>query len=177
MLRSLREYAFRASLDVPRHVNRTLSKGTADNTTLHWQAGWSQLVPMNTTSERTVYGTDWAFAAVAAAASVMGAAAVLPLYYGCWTLGRRVSLNPLEIAKAFGAPLLDDVGGGGGGSNGDGGRAAADAEAAQLVRRVGAKRVRYTVVEEVLSDRDESEDGGASRNEVSRLCFVVDMER
>ncbi len=69
-------------------------------------------MPMNATSERAVYSTGWAIAAVAVAASVMGAAAVLPLYYGCWTLSRRVSLNPLETAKALGTPLVDAIGGG-----------------------------------------------------------------
>lgn len=37
--------------------------------------------------------------------------AIIPLYYGFWSLGRPVSLNPLEIARAFGAPLLDGVDG------------------------------------------------------------------
>ncbi len=43
------------------------------------------------------------------------------------------------------------------------------------MHRVGAKRVRYTLVEEVLNVRDEGGEAGATRNDVRRLCFVVDI--
>jgi hypothetical protein len=35
--------------------------------------------------------------------------AILPLYQGYQHLGRSVSLHPLEIARAFGAPLFDGI--------------------------------------------------------------------
>ncbi|KAH5324198.1 hypothetical protein HBI12_086820 [Parastagonospora nodorum] len=35
----------------------------------------------------------------------------MPLYHGYWHLGRSVSLNPLEIARAFGAPMFDGLDG------------------------------------------------------------------
>ncbi|CAI6332264.1 unnamed protein product [Periconia digitata] len=38
--------------------------------------------------------------------SFLSVIAIAPLYQGFWQLGRPVSLNPLEIARAFGAPLL-----------------------------------------------------------------------
>jgi hypothetical protein len=59
--------------------------------------------------------------------------AILPLYYGYWKLGRSVSLSPLEIARAFGAPVLDGL---------DGNVSAADVECAR-----GHVYVRYGVVE------------------------------
>jgi hypothetical protein len=43
--------------------------------------------------------------------SLVGIAAILPLYAGFWELGRKVTLNPLEIARAFGAPALDGLDG------------------------------------------------------------------
>ncbi|KAH6866563.1 hypothetical protein BKA58DRAFT_441565 [Alternaria rosae] len=31
---------------------------------------------------------------------------VLPVYWGFWQLGRKVTLGPLEISQAFGAPII-----------------------------------------------------------------------
>ncbi len=59
--------------------------------------------------ERIVYRTDWRTAAAAIAISFLGVAATLPLYWRWWRLGRSVTLSPVEIAKAFGAPLLRGV--------------------------------------------------------------------
>jgi hypothetical protein len=44
-----------------------------------------------------------------AALSLVVVLAILPLYQGYQYLGRNVSLHPLEIARAFGAPLFDGV--------------------------------------------------------------------
>lgn len=35
---------------------------------------------------------------------------VIPLFHSFWEFGRDVSLNPLEIAKAFNAEILQDQG-------------------------------------------------------------------
>ncbi|OAG09483.1 uncharacterized protein CC84DRAFT_1137177 [Paraphaeosphaeria sporulosa] len=43
--------------------------------------------------------------------SLIGVVAVVPLYYGFWEMGRKVSLNPLEIARAFGAPFMEGLDG------------------------------------------------------------------
>lgn len=45
------------------------------------------------------------------AASIQGFAILLTatLYWGWWQLGRHVSFSPIEIAKAFDAPLLQEV--------------------------------------------------------------------
>jgi hypothetical protein len=59
--------------------------------------------------------------------------ALIPLYYGYWTLGRVVSLSPLEVARAFGSPLFDGL---------DGNVSAADIECAR-----GHVGVKYGVVE------------------------------
>lgn len=32
-----------------------------------------------------------------------------PTYWGWWRLGRQVSMSPLEIARAFNAPILQDA--------------------------------------------------------------------
>jgi hypothetical protein len=49
--------------------------------------------------------------AVGMAISFASILSLFPLHYGYWHLGRVVSLNPLEIARAFGAPLFEGVDG------------------------------------------------------------------
>ncbi|KAH7068201.1 hypothetical protein BKA63DRAFT_423047 [Paraphoma chrysanthemicola] len=65
--------------------------------------------------------------------SILGVASALPLYHGFWELGRDVSLNPLEIARAFGTPLLDGMEG--------------NATAADIELERGHLTVRYGAVE------------------------------
>jgi hypothetical protein len=57
------------------------------------------------------YDVSFVFMALGMVASFGVAAAIVPLFYGYWELGRNVSLNPLEIARAYGAPLFDGVDG------------------------------------------------------------------
>lgn len=40
---------------------------------------------------------------------ILAILAVAPVYFGWWKLGVRVTMSPLEIAKAFEAPLLKNV--------------------------------------------------------------------
>lgn len=58
-----------------------------------------------------VYAMDVVFMALGLIVSFTGVLAILPLSHGYWELGRCVSLNPLEIARAFGAPLFEGVDG------------------------------------------------------------------
>jgi hypothetical protein len=51
---------------------------------------------------------------------------------GYWTLGRNVSMSPLEIAKAFNAPLLES--------------ADSNADVKSLMRVVGERSVKYGAV-------------------------------
>lgn len=41
---------------------------------------------------------------------LVDAVVVFPLFIGWWKLGRKVSLSPVEMAKAFGASLLAKTG-------------------------------------------------------------------
>lgn len=54
------------------------------------------------------YQTNYHFLAGAIAATFFSMLCVLPVYWGYWELGRNVSLDPFEIAQAFGAPMLMD---------------------------------------------------------------------
>lgn len=42
----------------------------------------------------------------ALSATILCVLLILPVYWGFWELGRRVSLNPIEVANAFHAPML-----------------------------------------------------------------------
>jgi hypothetical protein len=64
------------------------------------------------------------------------------LYWGWWQLGRRVSFSPIEIAKAFDAPLLQNVN--------------TNSRAKDLLRDVGNLRIRYGAVSQtqpLMDDR------------------------
>jgi hypothetical protein len=127
----MRELGLRAAIDAAAYANRSdLFAASVDFAPI--AAGWAQTLRFNNSATRTVYRTDAAFVLSALTASVVGVLAVAPLYYGWWQLGRNVSLNPLEIAKAFRAPLL-------GGVN-------SNADRVQLAAVVGHKRVRYGAV-------------------------------
>jgi hypothetical protein len=95
-------------------------------------ANWTQTVRFDGVDERVVFKTHWEFVAVGVAVTLLGWAAVLPLYYGWWRLGRNVTLSPLETAVAFDAPLLR-------------GAVPSNASAEHIVHRVGGVKVRYGV--------------------------------
>ncbi|KAL1639375.1 hypothetical protein SLS58_007956 [Diplodia intermedia] len=54
---------------------------------------------------RTVYVSHYRYLAAALGVVVADALAVLPLFVGWWALGRRATMSPLELAKAFQSPL------------------------------------------------------------------------
>ncbi|KAI9822913.1 MAG: hypothetical protein M1832_002938 [Thelocarpon impressellum] len=82
--------------------------------------------------DRAVYESNMLFLALATAATALGTLAVLPTFYGYWTLGRTTSLSPIETAKAFNAPLLRSPD--------------SNAEVDELLDRIGGRRVRYGMV-------------------------------
>jgi hypothetical protein len=57
--------------------------------------------------------------------------AILSTYWGWWRLGREVSMSPLEIARAFGAPLLET--------------ADPNATGDDLKRELGTQEIRFAV--------------------------------
>jgi hypothetical protein len=96
MLDAMREIAFRTSV----RAGRDLANVTDAKQQVEYH-GWAT---------HSIYVTDYRYMA---AAMVLGIASVLAIgqtFYGWWELGRTVSLSPLEIAKAFNAPLLAQVG-------------------------------------------------------------------
>lgn len=85
----------------------------------------------------SIYRTHYPYLAGAVAVNVCAIIIVITAFMGYWHLGRNVSLSPLEIAKAFNAPLLADQD-----SNGS---------ASSFVKNVGDKAVRYGAVARTAS--------------------------
>ncbi|KAM0712536.1 hypothetical protein Q7P37_011633 [Cladosporium fusiforme] len=92
--------------------------------------------------DETVYEVQPQWLAGAFVAIIMASLSIMPTYWGWWRLGRPVSMSPLEIAKAFDAPLMQ--------------RADPNGTAGDHLRTVGDTRVRYgshaTVAEQLESD-------------------------
>lgn len=64
--------------------------------------------------------------------SLLGALFVLlvaPMFWGWWEIGRKVTLNPIEIAKAFDAPFFQGLG--------------SNSTETELVRNTGSRLLRY----------------------------------
>lgn len=76
-----------------------------------------------------VYASNWTFFGIAVGVMFLEALITLFLIWGWEKLGREVSRDPFEIAKAMGAPLLNH-----GSSN---------TSAPQILDTLGSKRVRY----------------------------------
>jgi hypothetical protein len=91
---------------------------------------WTQSVNVTGTETLTVYTIP--HLACAVVASLLGVAAVAPLYYGWWELRRDVSFNPLEVANVFDAPILKHVN--------------RNVTAWRIAKQAGFRRVRYNKV-------------------------------
>jgi hypothetical protein len=82
------------------------------------------------------------------------------LYWGWWQLGRHVSFSPIEIAKAFDAPLLQDVN--------------TNSRAKDLLRDVGNLRIRYGAVSQrqpLLGERKQDTTPSTLGEPRDRLVF------
>jgi len=117
ILNSLNTIAFRLSLSAAKWPYR--------NTSIPYPP---QLLTMNQTSTINVYSSDIRFLVASTVITLAFIMMIVPTFVGWWELGRNVSLDPIEIAKAFDAPLLK-----GPGSN---------APLGKLVTTMGAREVK-----------------------------------
>jgi len=101
-----------------------------------------QEVEVAMTFDETVYEVQPQSLAAAFTLIVMACLSIIPTYWGWWRLGRPVSMSPLEVAKAFDAPLMQ--------------QADPNGTINDHLRSVGNTRVRYgyhaTVAEQLQSD-------------------------
>ena len=96
ILNAMREIAFRAALQVGQNASYPNS---------------TQQLPYSGEHQQTIYRSDHRFTVAATAVSLLGVFAILPTFFGFTRLGRAVTLSPIEVAKAFDAPVLHDVAG------------------------------------------------------------------
>ena len=52
------------------------------------------------------YESSFAFLSIAVALAWLNILVIAPMFWGWWDLGRKVSLDPIEVAEAFDAPVL-----------------------------------------------------------------------
>lgn len=57
-------------------------------------------------STRNIYLTNYKYVVGSAVVMMIAILAVIPTFEGFWHLGRSISMNPIEVAKAFDAPIL-----------------------------------------------------------------------
>ena len=91
-----------------------------------------QSVTAIATGTHTIYKTNYTFTALATFVSLLPILVVLLTFHGSQHLGRQVSLSPIEVARAFGAPILRN-------SN-------SNADARALLKQVGYRPVKYGVI-------------------------------
>lgn len=89
----------------------------------------SQAVNLSESTTTPVYRVNYAYAAVAMGVTLLTSLCISVLLKDWKLLGREFSMSPLELAKAFNAPLLAEVG--------------SNSTAAEISQAVGLKRVRY----------------------------------
>ena len=76
-----------------------------------------------------VHKSQYAYLAIAMAIIILATLCVFIMLLGWWKLGRQVTLSPIEVAKAFVAPSLND--------------AKSNANIDGLLKAVAHRRLRY----------------------------------
>lgn len=111
-----------------------------------------QYVQATQTSTELVFKVQYQYLLGAVAVMLFSVAAIVPTFLGFWVIGRETSLSPLEIAKAFNAPLLHNV-------------KLSNAPIEDLVKEIGETVVKYGEVRfkmdhgsMVLLDQDHPDD-------------------
>ncbi|KAL1593312.1 hypothetical protein SLS60_010920 [Paraconiothyrium brasiliense] len=99
LLRKINTLSFVAGLYLNGAPTTDVSKRKAANMP-------SQTVLTSVTGIVEEYNTNFSYVAGALVATFATVILVLPVYWGFWQLGRKVTLGPLEITHAFGAPII-----------------------------------------------------------------------
>ncbi|KAK5168607.1 uncharacterized protein LTR77_005916 [Saxophila tyrrhenica] len=151
IMAKLNELMFRTGVYVAQHydddyLRPLLDEGLESNST----------VPGSLISPVEVFHSDMSYFAGAAAVQLLAILAILVTFYGWWDLGRSATLSPLEIAKAFDAPMLVDVLGNSSGN--------------EIAKVEGCRKVKYGAI-----SNGASEAGSFEPSERQRLG-IADME-
>ena len=127
ILTALHEIMFRTALE---------AAGAADSVFIQNAQGDRTFATTNTvhakqTIVQNVFLSHYGYLCGALAVMSLGILSVIPTFYGWWRLGRPMTLSPLETAKAFNAPLLDQK------------PSHSNADVDRLMKDIGSRPVRY----------------------------------
>lgn len=111
MINTMQSLAFRTTVAMATAPDSLFATSLTGATLADLRSTWTQRIPITGYRTVPVYHTSPLLVALGIAVSLIGVVAVVPLYYGFWEMGRKVSLNPLETARAFGAPLMEGLDG------------------------------------------------------------------
>ncbi|KAF2793182.1 hypothetical protein K505DRAFT_306284 [Melanomma pulvis-pyrius CBS 109.77] len=111
VLDKMQSLAFRITVDMANSDGSVFAPTFTGASLENLRKSWQQPVAVSGSRRETVYKTNRVFVALGVLISVAGVVAIFPLYTGFWEMGRKVSLNPLEVARAFGAPLMEGMDG------------------------------------------------------------------
>ena len=118
VLSALNQIAFRVSMYASTYPYRYTNAAPAP-----------QVITMTETSNINIFHSEHKYLIANTVLTIFFMGLVLPSFIGWWDLGRRVTLDPIEIAKAFDAPIFQ-----GPGSN---------ATMRQLAQDYGQRSIRY----------------------------------
>jgi hypothetical protein len=111
MLTTMQSLAFRTTVSMATTDPSTYAPTFASQAVTSLRAPWTQRITVSGHRKYPTYRTSPLLVTLGVLISLLSMAAMIPLYKGFWELGRAVSLNPLELARAFGAPMLEGLDG------------------------------------------------------------------
>ena len=111
MISKMQSLAFRTTVAMATAPGDLYTRNLTSSALADERSLWKQQVHVTGYRTLSLYHTSPLLVALGIIVSVAGVLAILPLYYGFWELGRKVTLNPLEIARAFGSPIMEDLDG------------------------------------------------------------------
>lgn len=114
MLAAMNEITLRAAIDLSNQSSSwscaTCTQPEVQSPNLaHVNRTTSQQVSAPIIKSFNAYQTDLAWLISGCAIIAVACIAVVPMYWGWWNLDRSFTLDPLETAKAFDAPILWDA--------------------------------------------------------------------
>jgi len=111
VLEKMQTLAFRITVDMAQSSGSVFAPKYTGAALDDLRKSWRQSIRVSSSARQAIYKINRIFVVVGIVLSILGVVAIFPLYIGFWELGRRVSLNPLEVARAFGARMMDGLDG------------------------------------------------------------------
>lgn len=176
IMNALNEIMFRTALLAKDYSKYTLLNYTTDRAWTSYYEAWPitppqgdngvpvpQTLVMEQHANINIFQSHYSYLVGALGVMILGVLVVIPTFNGFWQLGRDISLNPLEIAKAFNPQILEGTG--------------SNASSKHLDKTVGLKEVKYgEVVDWGFDSPENGREQEALRFRGRRLEFA-DPER